>query len=86
MYRVIYSPKSAKSLKKIPKHYQTKIKIKVDLLSLNPRGSGTIKLVDYPIAQYRNRVGNWRILFDIDETEKVIAILDLRKRDESTYK
>ena len=86
MYKVVYSARSAKSLKRIPKQYQIKIKEKVESLSYNPRLFGTIKLIDYPIAQFRNRVGNYRILFDIDENSKLLEILDIKKRDESTYK
>lgn len=86
MYRTLYSPRAAKSLKKIPKQNQIKIKNKIELLSKNPRTFGTIKLVDYPVAQFRNRVGNFRILFDVNETTKSLEILDIRKRDESTYK
>ncbi|OGD98813.1 hypothetical protein A3A49_00675 [Candidatus Curtissbacteria bacterium RIFCSPLOWO2_01_FULL_38_11b] len=86
MYKILYSTRAAKSLKKIPKQNQIKIKTKIELLSKNPRVLGTIKLVDYPVARFRNRVGNYRILFDTDETSKSLDILDIRKRDESTYK
>ena len=85
MYRVIYSPRAAKSFKKIPKQYQINIKNKIDRLSSNPRMPGTIKLVDYPAAEFRHRVGNWRILFDVSQTNQTIEIIDIRKRDESTY-
>lgn len=86
MYEILFSPRAVKSLKKIPKHYQVKIKDKIEELSNNAHLPGTIKLVDYPVAQYRHRVGNYRILFDIDEVEKVVEILDIRKRDEKTYR
>lgn len=86
MYNTLYSHRAAKSLKKIPKHYQLRIRDKVEELSKNPNKPGTIKLVDYPIAKFRHRVGNYRILFDIDEEQKILEILDIRKRDERTYK
>ncbi len=38
------------------------------------------------MAQYRRRVGDWRILFDIDDREQILAIIDIRKRDEHTYR
>ena len=86
MYKVTYSPRAARSLRKIPKQCQINIKDKVEMLSKNPYMQGTIKLVDYPAAQFRFRVGNWRILFDINNGEKIIEILDIRKRDEKTYR
>jgi mRNA-degrading endonuclease RelE of RelBE toxin-antitoxin system len=86
VYKVAYSPRAAKSIKRIPKYYQINIKDKVEKLSKNPYIPGTIKLVDYPAAQFRYRVGNYRILFDINNEEKVIEILDIKKREEKTYK
>lgn len=85
MYTVTYSPRAAKSLRKIPKQYQINIKNKVKRLSEDPYMPGTIKLVDYPAAEFRYRVGNYRILFDVNKEEKIIEILDIRKRDEKTY-
>ena len=86
MYQVLYSPRAAKSFKTIPKHFQINIKNKVEMLSKNPHIPGTIKLVDYPAAKFRHRVGNWRILFDVDDEEKILEILDIKKRNERTYK
>lgn len=85
MYKIAYSSRAAKSLKKIPKHYQINIKDKVEKLSRDPYIPGTIKLVDYPAAEFRYRVGNYRILFDINHSDEIIEILDIRKRDEKTY-
>lgn len=86
MYKVTFSPRAAKSLKKIPKQFQANIKNKIEKLSVNPQMSGTIKLVDYPAAEFRHRVGNYRLLFDVNHADKIIEILDIRKRDEKTYK
>lgn len=80
MYKILFSPRAVKSLKKIPKHYQVKIKDKIEELSNNIHLPGTIKLVDSPVAQYRHRVGNYRILFDIDEIGKIIEILDILQK------
>lgn len=86
MYRIVFSSRAGKSITRIPKKYQIKIKNKIEELSKNPNAPGTVRLVDYPVAQFRNRVGNYRILFDKDDSRKVIEILDIRKRDKSTYK
>ena len=34
---------------------------------------------------YRLRVGRYRVLFDFDGTIKVIAVQEVKKRDEQTY-
>jgi len=37
-------------------------------------------------AQYRIRIGDYRVLYDVDDSKEIVWILALRKRDEDTYK
>jgi len=85
MYQAIFSSKAKKSFKKIPKVFQKKIKEKILELERNPFCFGTIKLVGYPFAEYRHRVGDYRILFDIWEEKKILMILDIKRRTSTTY-
>ena len=62
----------------------------VEELESNPRPFGEPKLkppllVYQFTAQYRFRVRNFRILYDVDDKNKIVWILDLRKRNERTY-
>ena len=36
-------------------------------------------------AEYRLRVGPYRVLYDIDDQQKKVILLKLAKRDEQTY-
>ena len=38
------------------------------------------------IAQYRLRIGDYRVLYDVDNKRRVVWILALRRRNEQTYK
>ncbi|MBI5873168.1 MAG: type II toxin-antitoxin system RelE/ParE family toxin [Candidatus Omnitrophica bacterium] len=38
------------------------------------------------VAQYRLRIGDYRVLYDVDNKRKVVWILALRRRNEQTYK
>jgi len=58
----------------------------IEKLKQAPRIHGTIKLENAPVASYRYRVGDLRILFDIDDETRTVEILDIRKRDEHTYR
>jgi mRNA-degrading endonuclease RelE of RelBE toxin-antitoxin system len=58
----------------------------IEKLKLNPRAHGTIKLENAQVDSYRYRVGDFRILFDIADTYKVIEIIDIKRRSQSTYK
>ncbi|MBI4352594.1 MAG: type II toxin-antitoxin system RelE/ParE family toxin [Candidatus Omnitrophica bacterium] len=63
----------------------------LESLADNPRPFGEPKIkppifVYHYTAQYRVKVGRYRILYDVDDKNKVVLVLDLRKRSERTYK
>lgn len=84
MYQAIFGRKAEKSLRKIPRNYQVLIKEAVLMLEKNPYTHGTIKLINHPVASYRHRVADYRILFDVEE-DKQIMILDIKRRTTTTY-
>ena len=83
--------KFQKSLEQVyPQKVQDEIMKAVEALGNQPRPFGEPKLkppliVYQYTAQYRLRVGNYRILYDVDDKNKVVWVLDLRKRNERTY-
>ncbi len=85
MYLAVLSSKAKKVFLKLDKKLAKQIADAVRKLEINPRTHNAIKLDNAPVAQYRCRVRNHRILFDINDEEKIIEILDIRKRDEKTY-
>lgn len=86
MYQAIYSRRAEKAILALSKLEARGIKEAVDKLKQQPRLPGTIKIENAKIASYRYRVGDFRILFDIDDEAKRIEILAIRRRSESTYK
>ena len=81
-----------KTLEKIPPDYQIAIVQAVRSLGLDPRPQGkrTKRLKGQVIvsqftAEYRLRVGPYRILYDIDDQRKKVVSLKLLKRAEHTY-
>ena len=80
-----------KYLLKIPGETQRKIIQDVKNLAQNPRPFA-FKKIKPPIelfqfvAQYRIRIGDYRVLYDIDDTQRIVWIFAARKRDEGTYK
>lgn len=80
---------------KIPQiKIQYKIIDAVEKLANNPRpyGKKPFKKLKPPVqfyqltAQYRIRIEDHRVLYDIDDDRKIVWILALRKRGEKTYK
>ena len=83
-----------KALLRIPHvNIRENIRQAIEKLADNPRPFGTkpFKQLKPPIAfyqltaRYRIRIGNYRVLYDVDDKSKVIWILALKKRDEATY-
>ena len=85
------SKKFTKTLKNIsPKELQEEIKDKVLSLGLDPRPHGEPKIkppveVYNYVAQFRLRIGSYRVLYDVDDRRRTVWIFALRKRDERTY-
>lgn len=73
---------------------QEEILKEVEKLTDNPRPFGlkAFKKLQIPthfyeyVAQYRIRIGDYRVLYDVDDKKKIVWILALRKRSEKTYK
>jgi mRNA interferase RelE/StbE len=81
-----------KKLGRIPTEYQVAVAEAIRTLATNPRPEGkrTKRLkgqivISQFTAEYRLRVGPYRILYDIDDRRKKVIVLTLFKRDEHTY-
>ena len=81
-----------KTLEKIPADYKETIIAAIRDLGANTRlqGKRTKKLtgeiiVAQFVAEYRVRIGPYRVLYDIDDQRKKVVLLKLAKRDEQTY-
>lgn len=86
MYQTLFSSLAQCAFQDLPQREAERVKDAIVKLQENPRTHGTIKLTHAPVAQYRYRVGNYRLLFDIDAANQVIELVDIRKRDEGTYR
>jgi mRNA interferase RelE/StbE len=79
-----------KALEIIPPKIQDEIMMAIEALADNPRPAGEPKikppLVVYQYAaQYRLKIRNYRVLYDVDDKQRIVWIFDVRKRNERTY-
>ncbi len=81
-----------KILAKASKREQERILDWFEKLAVNPKPAGkSFKFLknEVPIfryfAHYRVREGDWRLLYDVDETNKRVILLALRRRGPHTY-
>ncbi|MBC8548182.1 MAG: type II toxin-antitoxin system RelE/ParE family toxin [Candidatus Brocadiales bacterium] len=84
MYSILLSNRAEKQLDKFDNKQYQKIKIAILTLKDNPRPFGCIKLTNQ--EGYRIRVGSYRILFEIDDSEKNVKIYSVKHRKDAYRK
>ena len=80
MFELIYSKSTLKDLKKIASNNLLKLKGGIGELKEFPNISQIKHLKNHPIADYRLRIGDYRILFDVNWEKKEIYILKIGHR------
>ena len=78
MYELIYSPIALKALEKLEKSVQERIISTLERLRIRPESCDIKRLVGMP--GYRFRVGDYRVIFDIDKNELKILVLKIGHR------
>ena len=76
-YRVELKPRAVKDLKRMPKEDGKRIIEKLKLLKDNLQGD--VKRLTNYTSEYRMRVGDWRILFEIEDEKIVVYRIRHRK-------
>ena len=85
MYEIIWKPKARKQLNKVgDRSAMRAIGLAVMGLAGFPACSGVKRLQNHTY-EYRLRVGAYRVLFDVEDTVRIIEIQEVKKRDERTY-
>lgn len=80
-HRLILSPRALKEFSKLERPIKEKIDRALFKLQASPRESANFKfLKDKRLAEFRVRVGDYRVLYDIYENDKVIYILRIGHR------
>lgn len=82
MYKITYSNQAVRALLKTPKNTAKLIREKLDQLAQDPHGSNpnVKKLLGRP--GYRLRVGDWRVIYEINDTEIIIIVMKIGSRGE----
>ncbi len=81
MYQIEIKKSALKELSQIPSSYNKKIVAAIDTLEENPRPSGVKKLPGE--EAYRIRVADYRIIYTIEDTIKIVTIQRIRHRKDA---
>ena len=82
MYSIKILRKAAKELRKIDRQYQGRIAEAIDALERDPRPHGCKKMQGYE-SRYRIRVGDYRVIYDIEDEQVVVVVLRIRHRKDA---
>lgn len=82
MYRITYTSQAAKALLKMPRNTATLIREKLAEIANDPFASipNAKKLQGRP--GYRLRVGDWRVIYEINQKQVVIIVMKIALRNE----
>jgi mRNA interferase RelE/StbE len=80
-YVVEVKPPARKELEELPDNVLARVVHKLESLADNPRPAGCKKLKGYK-DQWRVRVGDWRVVYVIDDTAKLVTVTRIAHRRE----
>ena len=78
-YSVQFKPKAVRDIEGLPSRIQTRILARIEEMSNDLKGD--VKKLTNLTPEYRLRVGDYRVLFEIEE--RVIVIYRIRHRREA---
>ena len=79
-YSLLIVPTAERQFSKLQSSLQSRIKAKFFLLETNPRPHGNQKL--HGTDFFRIRIGDYRVIYSIDDSHRIVKILDIGHRRE----
>jgi mRNA interferase RelE/StbE len=80
VYKIIFTKEAQKSLLRLPKNTGLLVRQKLEQLAIDPYAPNmnAKKLQNH--AGYRLRIGDWRVIYDIQNNELIILVLKIAQR------
>lgn len=82
-YVVLLESRAEKELRALPDQALKRVDIKLQALSLNPRPRGAAKIRGKQSEGWRLRIGDYRILYQIDDKGNTVRIYRIKHRREA---
>jgi mRNA interferase RelE/StbE len=81
-WEIILTRQAEKTLRRLPSPLVKRIDRALAMLSQTPAPPGSKRLVGHP-KLYRLRVGDWRIIYAVEEEQVVILVLRIAPRGQA---
>jgi mRNA interferase RelE/StbE len=82
VYKITFTTQAAKALLKMPRNTAQLIREKLNQVAADPFGSLSNAKKLQGRSGYRLRVGDWRVIYEINQAEIVIVVLKIAPRGE----
>jgi mRNA interferase RelE/StbE len=79
-YRTVLSAKAIKSLDRLDRKTEQRIQARLDELAINPLEPRISKQLETAELKRYSRVGDWRIVYEIDTDNHIIFIITIQHR------
>jgi mRNA interferase RelE/StbE len=83
-HRVELAPAAQRQLARLPPGVTAQLRAAILALALEPRPPGATKLVG--AAFWRLRVGATRVIYAVDDRQRLVIVVRVARRSESTYR
>lgn len=80
-YQIEFSQQAEKQFEALPQQLQLRLQLRIDALAEDPRPPGVKKLKQAE-NQYRIRVGDYRIVYEIQDAILLVILLRIGHRSE----
>lgn len=78
-YRIEFTPRAEKAFRSLPREMQVRLRTKIDALANDPRPPGSVKMSG-PEGFHRIRVGEYRVIYHIEDRKLLVLIVKLGHR------
>ena len=82
MYKVLLSKQAEHDLRRLPANVFRQVVPRIQALAKDPRPSGCRKLAG-SVNDWRIRVGNYRVVYEINDKKLVVRVMRVRPRKEA---
>jgi mRNA interferase RelE/StbE len=83
-YRVELAPAAQPQLRRLPPGDAARLRGPIFALAIDPRPPGVTRLTGTDF--WRLRITNLRVIFEIDDAARLVVVLKVARRSESTYR
>lgn len=83
MYELVWLSAVKREYDELSPRSRERIDVALDELKADPFAASNVKRLHGHSADYRKRVGDYRILYDVDTEKKVVRLLHIGPRDKA---